>query len=63
MIYIVHDWEWAKAEREFLRALDLNPRYLRNLLCYGLFYLSYAQNSALWLRSELRLPRTLVSFR
>jgi tetratricopeptide (TPR) repeat protein len=43
MIHVMYDWEWAKAEREFLRALALNPRYLRNLLCYGSFYLAWVQ--------------------
>lgn len=36
--YQLHDWKWAEAEREFLRALELNPRYLQNLDWYALFY-------------------------
>jgi eukaryotic-like serine/threonine-protein kinase len=43
MIHVMYDWDWAKAEQEFLRALALNPRYLRNALCYGSFYLAWAQ--------------------
>jgi serine/threonine protein kinase/tetratricopeptide (TPR) repeat protein len=32
-------WEWSEAEREFLQALELNPRYLQALAWYSLFYL------------------------
>jgi serine/threonine protein kinase len=35
-------WEWSEAEREFLRALELNPRYLQALAWYSLFYLLWA---------------------
>src|SRR6516162_1599421 len=37
--HLLHDWKWADAEGEFLRALELNPRYLQNLDWYALFYL------------------------
>jgi len=37
------DWAWAKAESEFLRALQLNPRYLQALAWYALFYLLWAK--------------------
>jgi|HubBroStandDraft_6_1064221.scaffolds.fasta_scaffold50180_2 serine/threonine protein kinase/tetratricopeptide (TPR) repeat protein len=36
---LMHDWEWARAEQEFLRALELNPRYVQNLDWYALYYL------------------------
>ena len=42
MIHVLHDWEWSKAEQEFLRALALNPRYLQNLTWYA-FYLTWVQ--------------------
>ncbi len=35
----LYDWDWKKAEAEFLRARELNPRYLQNLCWYALFYL------------------------
>jgi TolB-like protein len=42
MIHVLHDWDWSKAEQEFLRALELNPRYLQNLTWYA-FYLTWVQ--------------------
>jgi len=30
-------WEWATAERQFLRALELNPRYVQALDWYGVW--------------------------
>ena len=32
-----HDWDWAGAEREFLRALELEPESAEALCRYGLF--------------------------
>ena len=42
-ISILHDWEWNKAEAEFRRARELNPRYLQNLDWYAVFYLVWSQ--------------------
>jgi TolB-like protein len=42
-IYLWNDWEWAKAEEEFLCALELNPRYLQNLDWYAWLYLVNVQ--------------------
>jgi TolB-like protein len=42
-IYLLYDWEWSKAEEEFLRAMGLNPRYVQNLVWYALFYLVSAR--------------------
>ena len=39
IVRLLHDWEWAKAEQEFLRARELNPRYLQNLVWYAGLYL------------------------
>ena len=36
---LLHDRDWATAEREFRRALDLNPRYIQARCWYGFFYL------------------------
>src|SRR4030095_12990046 len=35
-----HDWDWEGAEREFLRAIVLNPVYAHGHHWYGLFYLA-----------------------
>jgi len=34
-------WDKAEAEREFLRALELNPRYVQARDWYALFYLQW----------------------
>ena len=39
--YLLLDWDRSKAEQEFLRALDLNPRNTQARLWYGLFYLEW----------------------
>ena len=38
-VYTFCDWKWRDAEREFLRALELNPRYVLGLDLYGVWYL------------------------
>jgi len=38
--YLLHDWNRREAEREFLRALELNPRYIQNLTRYAWLYLA-----------------------
>jgi serine/threonine protein kinase/tetratricopeptide (TPR) repeat protein len=38
MVYLLYDWEWTKAESEFVCALALNPKYLQALAWYGLVY-------------------------
>ena len=35
MSYQAYDWKWTEAEGEFLRALELNPRYLQNIVWYA----------------------------
>jgi adenylate cyclase len=41
--YQFHDWKWTEAEGEYLRALELNPRYLQNLDWYAWLYLACTQ--------------------
>jgi adenylate cyclase len=41
MVCLLYDWEWSKAESEFVCALSLNPRYIQALDWYGLFYLQW----------------------
>ena len=40
-VSLFYDWEWPNAEREFLSALALNPRYIQALDWYGLCYLQW----------------------
>ncbi len=37
--YSLCDWDWTNAERQYRRALELNPRYVQGLLWYGVWYL------------------------
>jgi serine/threonine protein kinase/tetratricopeptide (TPR) repeat protein len=37
--YLFHDWDHPRAQREFLKALELNPRYVPARSLYSLFYL------------------------
>ena len=39
---LMRTWNKAEAEREFLRALELNPKYLQARDWYALFYLQFA---------------------
>jgi TolB-like protein/Tfp pilus assembly protein PilF len=39
--YLFLDWDRSKAEHEFLRALDLNPRNTQARIWYGMFYLEW----------------------
>jgi adenylate cyclase len=41
-VSLLYDWDAAKAEEEFLRAMALNPRYnyLQNVVWYALLYLT-----------------------
>jgi tetratricopeptide (TPR) repeat protein len=36
-------WDRAEAEREFLRAIELNPKYIQPRDWYGLFYLQFSE--------------------
>jgi serine/threonine protein kinase/Flp pilus assembly protein TadD len=40
---LMHDWDWKTAEAEFLRAVELNPRYQQNLAWYGMICLVWRQ--------------------
>jgi len=42
MASLMGTWNKAEAEREFLRALELNPKYLQARDWYALFYLQFA---------------------
>ena len=56
-ISLIADWDWAKAETEFKRALQLNPGYATAHHWYGL-YLGY-DGRAVEARRELELAHDL----
>jgi len=41
MSYLLYDWDWNRAQAEFLAALELNPRYAPALCWYAVFYLQF----------------------
>jgi adenylate cyclase len=43
MACLMGTWDKAEAKREFLRALELNPRYIQARDWYALFYLQYTE--------------------
>lgn len=43
MASLMGAWDRARAEREFLRALELNPKYTQARDWYALFYLQFSQ--------------------
>ncbi len=43
MIKSQYDWDWAGAEREYKRTLELNPRYMPAYPVYGIFFLGMAR--------------------
>ncbi|HEV2116148.1 MAG TPA: protein kinase [Terriglobales bacterium] len=42
-VRLLWDWELIKSEQGFLRARELNPRYVQNLAWYALFYLLWTR--------------------
>ncbi len=42
-VHLLYEWDLTRAEKGFLRARDLNPRYVQNLAWYALFYLVWAR--------------------
>jgi TolB-like protein/Flp pilus assembly protein TadD len=46
MSCLLYAWDLAKAEREFLCAIELNPRYIQPRCWYALFYLQFAVGRA-----------------
>jgi adenylate cyclase len=43
MAALMGAWDRAEAEREFLRALELNPRHIQARGCYALYYLAFSE--------------------
>ena len=47
---LLFEWDWASAERSFLRALEINPGYGQASAWYHLFYTGFA--AGMWTESE-----------
>ena len=58
MASLMGAWDRAEAEREFLRALELNPRYVQARVWYGLFYLQFSEG-----RMEEGVAQTKLALR
>ena len=43
-IALLYERDWEKAEREYLKALELNPKYMQARTWYSLFYLQQVRN-------------------
>jgi tetratricopeptide (TPR) repeat protein len=41
--YLLRDWDHPRAQKEFLKAIELNPRYVSGHALYALFYLGSAK--------------------
>jgi serine/threonine protein kinase/cytochrome c-type biogenesis protein CcmH/NrfG len=41
--YLLGDWDHPRAQKEFLKAIELNPRYVSGHALYALFYLGSAK--------------------
>jgi serine/threonine-protein kinase len=63
--FFIYDWNWAEAEREFRRAIELNPRYGSAHQWYGFLLSSRGQHEAALLEglTALELDPASVSGR
>jgi pentatricopeptide repeat protein len=41
MVNIAFEWDWKEAEKNYLRAIELNPKYAQNYSLYGMLYLAF----------------------
>jgi TolB-like protein/class 3 adenylate cyclase/Tfp pilus assembly protein PilF len=41
--YIGLEWNWKEAERNYLRSIELNPKYAQTHSLYGMLYLGFVQ--------------------
>ena len=61
----IHDWDWARAEREFRRAIELDPRYATAHQWYAMLLTSQArfEESLVEAHTSLELDPASVSIR
>ncbi len=43
-VSLLFDWDWARAEQFFKRALEINPGYMQASAWYGVFYLGFVSD-------------------
>jgi TolB-like protein/Flp pilus assembly protein TadD len=55
MASLMGAWDRAEAEREFLRAIELNPKYIQARAWYGLFYLQWSEGRLAAGRAQAKL--------
>lgn len=41
MYYASYEWNWKEAKQNFLKSIQLNPRYIQSHVWYGHYYLSW----------------------
>lgn len=45
MYYACYEWNWIEAKRNFLRSIELNPRYVQSHVWYGHYYLCWIEGN------------------
>jgi len=60
-VHRFHDWDWARAEREFLRALELNPGYATGRRWYAQFLSGLGRHTEAIAEAERALEQDPLS--
>ena len=60
-VHRFHDWDWARAEREFLRALELNPGYANGRRWYAQFLSGLGRHAEAIAEAERALEQDPLS--
>jgi len=60
-VHRFHDWDWARAEREFLRALELNPGYATGRRWYAQFLSGLGRHAEAIAEAERALEQDPLS--
>jgi len=43
MYFTCYEWNWREANKNFLKSIELNPRYVQSHVWYGHYYLSWVE--------------------
>lgn len=54
-LYACFEWDWEKAEQNFLRSLEINPKYTQTHFWYGSLYLAWVKGDFLGAISHGRI--------